>query len=60
LEQALEYAISLATEYGAELTMLHVTGHAQDLARAEAILAARTEQLDTTSGNQGIAMLGPQ
>ena len=51
-ERALEYAISLAAEYGAELTMLHVAGRAQDPARAEAIIAERTQELDKLiSGN---------
>jgi nucleotide-binding universal stress UspA family protein len=45
-ERGLHYAISLAAEYGAELTMLHVAGSAQDLARAEAIISERTEALD--------------
>lgn len=45
-ERALQYSISLAAEYGAELTLLHVTGGAQDLARAEAMIAERTEELD--------------
>lgn len=45
-ERALQYAISLAAEYGAELTMLHVTGSAEDVARAEAIIAERSEELD--------------
>lgn len=42
-ERALQYAISLAAEYGAELTMLHAVEGAP--ATAEAI-AARTEQLN--------------
>jgi nucleotide-binding universal stress UspA family protein len=45
-ERALEYAISLAKEYGAELTLLHVVGGASDPAGAEDVLAARTEQLE--------------
>jgi nucleotide-binding universal stress UspA family protein len=45
-ERALEYAISLAAEYGAELTMMHVAEDAPDLASAEALIATRTEQLD--------------
>ena len=43
-EPALQYAISLAAEYGAELTMLHVVGGAPDLTKA--MIAARAEQLD--------------
>jgi nucleotide-binding universal stress UspA family protein len=45
-ERGLQYAISLAQQYSAELTMLHVVGEAPDLTRAEAIIAARTEQLE--------------
>ncbi|HYL13384.1 MAG TPA: universal stress protein [Terriglobales bacterium] len=45
-ERALDYAISLAAEYSAELTMLHVAEDAPDLASAEALIATRTEQLD--------------
>ena len=44
-ERALQYAISLSAEYAAELTMLHVAESAQDLARAEVIIAERTEEL---------------
>ena len=47
-EGARVYAISLAAEYGAELTMLHVAEGASDLARAEAIIAERSQQLDQT------------
>jgi nucleotide-binding universal stress UspA family protein len=45
-ELARGYAISLAAEYAAELTMFHVAKDAPDLARAEAIISARTEELD--------------
>jgi len=45
-ERALDYAISLAAEYGAELTMLHVVEGAPDLARTEAVIATRTQELD--------------
>jgi nucleotide-binding universal stress UspA family protein len=45
-ERAHGYAISLAAEYSAELTLLHVAENAHDLARAEAIIAERTQQLD--------------
>ena len=45
-EQAREYAISVAAEYGAELTLLHVAEDAPDLARAEAIIRERTHELD--------------
>jgi len=46
-EQARGYAISLAEEYGAELALLHVAEKASDVAKAEAIVAARTQELDT-------------
>jgi nucleotide-binding universal stress UspA family protein len=39
------YAISLAAEYSAELTLLHVAGNASDLARADVIIAERTQEL---------------
>lgn len=53
-ERVLRYAVSLAAQYGAELTILHVSPGAQDLARAEAIMAERTEQLDKLiSGKDG-------
>jgi len=46
-ELARGYALSLAAEYCAELTILHVSEeNAPDLARAEAILAELTEELD--------------
>ena len=45
-ERALDYAISLAAEYGAELTLLHVVEGAPDLASTEALLATRTQELD--------------
>ena len=44
-EGARGYAISLAAEYSAELTLLHVAENASDLARAEAIIAERTQEL---------------
>jgi nucleotide-binding universal stress UspA family protein len=44
-ERARGYAISLAAEYGAELTLLHVAQSAPDLARAEVIIAERTQEL---------------
>jgi nucleotide-binding universal stress UspA family protein len=46
-ERARGYAISLAAEYNAELTLLHVAQNAPDLAAAEAILRERTQELDT-------------
>src|SRR5215470_9019919 len=46
-EQARGYAISLAEEYSAELALLHVAEKAPDVAKAEAIVAARTQELDT-------------
>lgn len=45
-ERARAYAISLVAEYNAELTLLHVTENAPDLARAEATIAERTQELD--------------
>ncbi len=45
-ERALQYAISVAAEYRAELTMLHVVEGAPDSTSADAIVAARTEQLN--------------
>ena len=45
-ERARGYAISLAAEYNAELTLLHVAETARDLASAEAIIAERTQELD--------------
>ena len=45
-ERARGYAISLAAEYSAELTLLHVAENSPDLARAEAIIAERTQELD--------------
>ena len=45
-EMARGYAISLAAEYGAELTMFHVAEDAPDLARAESIISDRTSKLD--------------
>jgi nucleotide-binding universal stress UspA family protein len=52
-DRAQQYAVSVAAEYDAELTMLHVTGSAEDLARAEAMIAQRTKELDKLiSGTQ--------
>ena len=45
-ERARGYAISLAAEYSAELTLLYVAEAAPDLARAEAIIVERTRELD--------------
>ena len=45
-ERARGYAISLAEEYGAELTLLHVAERVPDVARAQAIIASRTQELD--------------
>jgi nucleotide-binding universal stress UspA family protein len=44
-ERALNYAISAAAEYDAELTLLHVVEHTSRSAEAE-LLAACAEQLD--------------
>jgi len=43
--RALDYAISVTEEYGAELTMLHVTEGHPDPVSAQALLAAHTQQL---------------
>jgi nucleotide-binding universal stress UspA family protein len=45
-ERARGYAISLAAEYSAGLTLLHVAENAPDPAKAEAIIAARRQELD--------------
>lgn len=45
-ERARGYAISLAAEYGAELTLLHVADTVSDPKKAEAIIAERTQELD--------------
>ncbi len=45
-ERARAYAMSLAAEYGAELTLLHVAEGASDQANAKAIIAERTQELD--------------
>jgi nucleotide-binding universal stress UspA family protein len=45
-EGALQYAISLAAEYSAELTMVHVVEGKTDPTKAEAITAAFTERLN--------------
>src|SRR5215470_1350790 len=45
-ELARGYAISVASEYGAELTLLHVSEeHARDLTRADAVITELTEEL---------------
>jgi nucleotide-binding universal stress UspA family protein len=45
-ERAMSYASSLAAQYDAELTVLHVVEDGRDLPRAEAVTATHTEQLD--------------
>jgi len=45
-ERGRGYAISLAAEYSAELTLLHVAEKAPDVARSEAIIVQRTHELD--------------
>ena len=45
-ERAHGYAILVAAEYNAELTLLHVAKNAADVAKAEAIIAERTQELD--------------
>ena len=45
-DHARGYAISLAAEYGAELALFHVAETPSDVSKAEAIVAARTQELD--------------
>jgi len=45
-QRALEHATSLATEYNAELTLLHVLEDAPTARRLKQVIAAATEQLD--------------
>ena len=45
-EQGRGYAISLAGEYSAELALLHVAEKTRDVAKAEGIVAAHTQELD--------------
>jgi len=45
-ERARAYALSLAADFGAELTLLHVAENAPDPARTEAFIAERTQELD--------------
>lgn len=45
-DHARGYAISLAAEYGAELALFHVAENPPDVSKAEAIVAARTQELD--------------
>src|SRR5246127_3934014 len=45
-EQARGYAISLVAEYKAELALFHVTEKPPDISKAQAIVAARTQELD--------------
>jgi nucleotide-binding universal stress UspA family protein len=45
-ERALQYAISVAVEYGTELTLLHVVEEKSSGRRAEAVLAMCRERLD--------------
>jgi len=45
-ERAREYALSLAAEYGAELTLLHVAENALDPSWTKAMIAERTQELD--------------
>jgi nucleotide-binding universal stress UspA family protein len=54
-ERALQYALFVAAEYRAELTMFHVVEGTLDRTITEAIVAARAEQLDKLiSDNQGM------
>ena len=52
-ERALDYAISVTTEYGAELTLLHVLEHVPSSENVEEAVAAATEQLDRLIPKQG-------
>lgn len=45
-ERALGYAVSVAAEYGSELALMHVAEDAADRAKADAIVAQRTAELD--------------
>jgi nucleotide-binding universal stress UspA family protein len=45
-DRAREYALSVAAEYDAELTLLHVAEHAPDPAKAKLLVAERTQALD--------------
>ena len=45
-DHARGYAISLAAEYGAELALFHVAENPPDVSKAEAIVAARAQELD--------------
>jgi nucleotide-binding universal stress UspA family protein len=45
-QRALDYAISLAAEYAAELTLLHVLEDSPDAANVQQAIARATEQLD--------------
>ncbi len=45
-ERARGYAISIAAEYGAELTLLHVAERHPDLAKVEALIIEHTRELD--------------
>jgi len=45
-EQARGFALSVAAEYGAELTLLHVVENAPDMARAESAIVEHRQQFD--------------
>jgi nucleotide-binding universal stress UspA family protein len=51
-EQALHYAISVTTEYNAELTLLHVLEEAPGPAKTKEAVATAAEQLDKQIGSQ--------
>jgi nucleotide-binding universal stress UspA family protein len=51
-EQALHYAISVTTEYNAELTLLHVLEEAPGPAKTKEAVATAAEQLDKLIGSQ--------
>ncbi len=44
--RAVDYAVSVAAEYGAELTMLHVAENTPELSKVEAMIASRSEQMN--------------
>jgi nucleotide-binding universal stress UspA family protein len=44
--RALEYALSVAVEYGAEITLLHVMEDVQSLVNIQEAVAAATKQID--------------
>ena len=51
--RALEYALSVAAEYDAEITLLHVLEHVQTLANIQEAIAAATNQIDKLIPSEG-------